>query len=154
MSYLDYRVSEIQKRFLNEARMKRRKIAVGILRPTDEVVDSLWHAQGYVDLTVVGTQELPGLNCVVTKTSEEASQRLCELVKDGAVDGFCRAQLKDSVTHKLWREMHGKSESVVKTFMSFFAKGERWFSAVSISNYNALTLETKRQEIQEGIAFL
>lgn len=133
--------------------MTRRKIAVGIFKPTDEIVDYLWAAQGYADITVVGSK-IPGLNCIETKDDEEASRVICELAHTKKVDGFCRAQLKDSYTHKVWREMTGKGESDKKPFISFFAKDDRWSAAVAVSNYNALDLESKRFEIDEGIKFL
>lgn len=150
---MDYQISDIQKRFLDEARQKRRRIAIGIVRPNEEIIDSLWQAQGYADLTVVGSK-IEGLNCIEIKDDDETSRKICELLLNQEVEGMCRAQLKDSFTHKIWLELKSEKESGKKANICFFAKEERWFAAVSVSNYNALDLESKRFEIERGIKFL
>lgn len=145
-------LSAIEKRFLDEARQQRRKIAIGIWRPDADIVASLMDATKYVDLTVVGS-EVNGLHSVPTKNDDEASHVIVEFTKRGEVEGFVRAQLKDSYTHKVYLEAIGRPEAK-KAFVAFVSRGEQWFSVVSCSNYNALTLEDKRYEILRGAEWL
>ena len=147
------KLSEIETRFLREARLKRRRVAIGIWRPEAEVVDNLRAASGYVDLVVVGCK-LNGINCIPTKDDDEASRRIVDLVKSGTVEGFVRAQLKDSFTHRVWLEAFPQAEAKQKVIPAFIAKEGQWFVAPGISNYNALTLEQKRHEILRTIEWL
>lgn len=149
-----YGISDLEKRFLQEARTKRRKIAIGIWRPEPEVVDTIWQAAGYADLIVVGC-DIPGLQCVPTKDDDEASRVIIRLLQEKKVEGFVRAQLKDSQTHKLFLEKFGKKEdSQKKPVFSILARDDYWFAAPSCSNYNALTLEQKRFEILRCIQWM
>ncbi|MFA6254750.1 MAG: hypothetical protein WC675_01800 [Patescibacteria group bacterium] len=147
------KLSEIEQRFLTEAKQKRRKIGIGIIDPQPEVVKSLIQASDYADLVVVGSK-IDGLNCIPTQSEEEASQVLVDLVKSGKVEGLMRAQLKDSYTHKLFLQAYGRPEDQEKISVSFFAKDGQWFATPSISNYSGLTLESKRNEISQAIAWL
>lgn len=146
------KLSEIETRFLREARQKRRRIAIGIWRPEPVVVDNLWAAQGYADLVVVGSQ-VDGLNCLPTKDDDEASRVIVDLLKRGEVEGIVRAQLKDSFTHKVFLEAFPQADAK-KANPVFVAHGDRWFVATAVSNYNALTLEQKRFEIFQVLEWL
>jgi len=150
---MNYKLSEIEQRFLAEAKPKRRKIAIGIIDPQTEVVKSLLKASDYADLVVVGC-EIDGLNCIPTQSEDEASQVIIDLVKSGKVEGLIRGQLKDSYTHKLFLQAYGRPEDKEKIPVSFLAKDGQWFAATSISNYNALTLESKRAEIFQTVQWL
>ncbi len=147
------KLSEIEQQFLREARQKRRKIAIGIWRPEPEVVDNLWAAAGYADLTVVGC-DIPGLSCLPTKDDDEASQVIVDLVKSGKVEGFVRAQLKDSYTHKVFLKVFNKPEPKYKICPLIVAKDGQWFVITSGSNYNALTLEQKIAEVERSAEWL
>ncbi len=139
-------LSFIQKKFLREANKKRRRLAIGIWRPDDrEIIDSLYLAQGYADLTVVGSQ-IEGLNCIPTKDDDEASQVIVDLVKEGKVEGFVRAQLKDSFTHKVFLEKMGRKEEGDKAVPSILAKEDVWFVVANCSNYQSLTADQQKKE--------
>ncbi|MFA5022453.1 MAG: hypothetical protein WC508_05225 [Patescibacteria group bacterium] len=140
------KLSEIQKRFLNEAVQKKAKVGVGIWRPEPTVVRSVIEASQYCDLTVVGTK-IDGLNCLETKDDDQASQVIVDLLKQGKIQGVVRAQLKDSYTHELFLKEFKRPKDEFKISVSFFAKDDQWFVVPSASNYASLSLEAKRQEI-------
>lgn len=139
-----YQLSEIQKIFLNQARKQKRKIAVGIARPEEEVMDSVWQAAGYADLTIVGSK-IDGLNSIPTKDDDEASQVIVDLVKNKKVDGFVRAQLKDSYTHSIFiKEVGGDPEA--KFVPLIIAKDDYWAVISNPSNYSSLDAKHQQQE--------
>ncbi len=147
------KLSFIQQLFLNQAQQEKRRIAVGIWRPEPEVIDSLRAATDYADLTVVGCN-IPGLNCISTVNDDEASHKIIELLKAGQVEGFVRAQLKDSYTHKVYLETFNKEESKFKFCPATVAKEKYWFTISGPSNYNSLTLETKLAEAERAARWL
>ncbi|MFA5022214.1 MAG: hypothetical protein WC508_04010 [Patescibacteria group bacterium] len=150
---MDYKLSEIEKRFLSEAKQKCRKLAIGIVDPSPEVVSSLKQAVDYADLIVVGCK-IDGLNCIETKNETEASKIIVDLLKSEKVEGVIRGQLKDSETHKLFLQAYNRPEDKEKIPVCFLAKDGQWFVTTSCSNYSSLTLETKRSEIWQTIQWL
>ncbi|MFA4818877.1 MAG: hypothetical protein WC621_03475 [Patescibacteria group bacterium] len=148
------KISFIQQLFLNQAKQgKRRKIAIGIWRPEQAVVDGLKAATDYADLTVVGC-DIPGLDCIPTVNDDEASRKIIELLRTSKVEGFVRAQLKDSYTHKVYLETFKKEEPKFKFCPFTITNDDYWFTISSPSNYNSLTLEAKLAEAERAAKWL
>lgn len=146
-------LSEIQKLFLDQARQKKRKLGIGIIRTPDEVVNSLRQTTAYADITVVGSK-IEGFDCLPTKDDDEASHELIKLLKEGKIEGFVRGQIKDSYTHKVYLEVFGLPEPLYKVCPVTVAKNEHWFTITSASNYNALTQEQKNHEVLRAAEWL
>lgn len=146
-------LSSIQKKFLTQARRKKRKLAIGIVRPEEEVVDSVYQAAGYADLTVVGSK-IQGLNCIPTKDDDEASHVIVDLLKQGKIEGFVRAQVKDSYTNKIYREVFKIPKSVKKFCPCIIAKDETFFVIANPSNYNSLTQKDQIEEAEAAIKWM
>src|SRR3989338_10085335 len=82
---------------LAQARQKRRKIAIGIMRPITETIESLERAREVADVTVVGAA-VPGFDNIVEPDQDQSSVKLIRLLRAGTVDGIVRGQVKDSFT--------------------------------------------------------
>lgn len=147
-----YTLSTIEKKLIKQAQKKKQRLAIGIVRPERSVVDSLLMANPYVDLTVVGSK-IPGLKCIPTRTDDQASHKIVEMVGKGEVDGFVRGQIKDSFTHKVFVEKLGGSEKR-KACPQIIAKGDRWFFLTSPSAYNALDYASKKYETMATLEFM
>jgi predicted methyltransferase MtxX (methanogen marker protein 4) len=139
-------ISDIEKKFLAQAKQQRRKIGIGIWRPKDIDLTTLYEAAKIVDLTVVGSN-IDGLNCIPAKDDDEASRVLVGLLKDKKIEGMLRAQLKDSATHKIFLEIFDKKDNEFKNCPGIIAKDGQWIMVTTESNYNGMTLEQKRYEI-------
>ncbi|MFC1663434.1 hypothetical protein ACFL04_04745 [Patescibacteria group bacterium] len=146
-------LSSIQELFLKQAKQQKRKIAVGIWRPEPEIVLSLKKAATYADMIVVGS-DIEGLNCIPTDDDDSASRKLVSMLKNKEVEGLVRGQVKDSFTHKLYEEELGRPPEKVKSVFVVLAKGAQWFVVPSVSNYNAMTLESKKTEIEDAVGWL
>lgn len=147
------KLSYIQKLFQDQAKKKKRKIAIGIVRPIPETVESLKKASKYADLTVVGPN-IKGLNCLPTESDDESSHKIITLLKEGKIEGFVRGQVKDSYTHHLYEETFNRPKSKYKVIPATIAKEESWFSISSPSNYNALDLKSKKVEVEKSALWL
>lgn len=147
------KISDIQKLFLVQAKRKKRKLAIGIVRPEPEVVESVKKAAKFADLIVVGAK-ISGLNCFPTENDDEASHKIIELLAQGKIEGLVRGQVKDSYTYKIYKEKFHPSQTQFKLSHVVMAKEERWFVAPSCSNYNALTLDSKKAEIERSAQWL
>ena len=116
------------------------------------MVDSLWQANPFVDLMVIGSK-IPGLKCVPTKDDDEASAVLVNLIKRGEIDGFIRGKIKDSYTHKLFVQELGGTEKK-KPCAEIIAKEEQWFFLIGPSAYNSLDYASKKYEVLAGLEFV
>ncbi len=138
--------NQLEKKFLKEAARKKRHIAVGIWRPDKEIINSLKKAKKYANLTIVGSK-IKGFNCIDTKNDDEASKIIVDLAVSKKVDGFVRAQLKDSFTHHLFVEKTGVNLDL-KFVPLFMSKGDYWFAISNPSNYNSITSEAQVSEAE------
>lgn len=146
------RISDLERKFLKEASEQRRKIAIGICYPEEQIVDTLYQALGSADITIVGS-EIPGFDCISTKDDDAASEVLVDLIKNKKVDGFIRAQVKDSYTHKLFIEKMG-GDINVKNIPIFFGKDDYWFCLSNPSNYNSLDAAHKKIEAERAARYM
>ena len=146
------KISTIERKFLKQAQIKKRRIAIGIVRPEQSIIDSLLLAKPYADLTIVGSK-ISGFNCIPTKDDDMASKEIVQLVKEKKVDGFARGQIKDSYTHKLFVEEIGGTEKK-KACLVLIAKDDKWFMLTSPSAYNALDYKNKKYEVEAAIKFM
>lgn len=146
------KMSQIEKKFLFEAKLQKRKIAIGIWRPEDkEISKSLKKAARYADITVVGSK-IPGFNCLPTKDDHEASRVIVDMVVNKKVDGFVRGQLKDSYTHKLFVEATG-IDGKSKNLPVFIAKDDYFCAISNPSNYNSIDAARQKEEAERSARF-
>lgn len=146
------KISAIERKFLSEATKQKRKIAVGIWRPSEEIIDGLLMASAFADLTIVGC-DLPGFNCINTKTDDEGSAVIIDLLKNKKVDGIVRAQLKDTFTFKLFvKECVGNPHAHFLPVI--MAKDDHCFMLSNPSNYNSLNAEDQFNEAERAARYL
>ena len=145
--------SAVEEHILNEAKKQRRKIAIGIWRPdNEEIVRTLREAQAYADITIVGSK-IDGFECIPTADDDEASQVIVDLVVSGKVDGFVRAQLKDSYTHKVYVEKTGLTNTA-KITPGVIAKDDFCFAVSNPSNYASLNVADQKMEAERTAQYL
>lgn len=146
--------SIFEKKILSEAKQHKRKIAVGICRPDDkEIKSSLKKAAAYADITIVGST-IKGFECIPTKDDDEASHVIVQLVKDKKVDGFVRAQLKDSYTHQVFIEVMGNGiDAKQKNTPCFFGKDNFYCALSNPSNYHSIDATQQKLEAERTAKF-
>ena len=147
--------TDFEQLFLSQAKKKKRKIGIGILRPIKETVDSLKKASEYADLTVVGAN-VPGFKCYPIKDPDKASQKLISLLKNGEVEGIVRGQVKDSYTLDEFHRQFNREPlpSNRKVAISVMKKGNYTFVPATLSVYQGLKLEDKIYEVERIIKYI
>ncbi|OGL67599.1 hypothetical protein A3B21_03230 [Candidatus Uhrbacteria bacterium RIFCSPLOWO2_01_FULL_47_24] len=145
----------IQQLFLDRAKKQKRKIAIGIMRPIPETVESLKRASEYADLVVVGAK-VDGFENIAEANDDEASRIIIRLLKEGKVDGIVRGQVKDSFTLDEFHRQFGKEPlpSNRKVCPGILQKDQYCFVASTSSIYQGHTLEDKKYEIDRLIRYM
>lgn len=143
---------DIPKLFLEQARKKRRKLGITILRPIPETIESLKRGSEFADLVVIGA-ETPGFENIIEPDPDKASEILIRLLKDGKVDGIVRGQVKDSYTlDAFFREFSMEPiPSNRKIFTGILQKDNYCFFATTCSVYQGMTLDDKIYEVERNI---
>lgn len=138
--------------FLQHARVARRKIAIGILRPIPETLASLKRASEFADLVVVGAK-VDGFENIVEPNDDEASKIIVRLLKEGKVDGIVRGQVKDSFTLDEFHRQFGREPlpSNRKVAFAVLQKDNYCFVVSTCSIYQGMTLEDKKYEVDRII---
>ncbi len=146
---------DIGELFLTRARRQKRKIAIAIMRPIPETIESLRRASEYAELTVVGA-EVQGFTNIIEPDADIASTKLVALLKDGHVDGIVRGQVKDSFTLDEFHRQFGKEPlpSNRKVCPAVVKKGEYCFVMSTASVYQGITLEDKIYEVDRIIRYM
>jgi predicted methyltransferase MtxX (methanogen marker protein 4) len=146
---------DFEKIFLEQARKKRRKIGITIMRPIPETVESLNKASELADLVVVGAK-VNGFENIVEEDQDKASSILISLLKDKKVEGIVRGQVKDSYTLAEFFKQFGKKEipSNRKVFIGVMKKGKYSFIVSTCSVYQGLNLEDKIYEVERIIKYM
>lgn len=141
--------------FLDRASKQKRKIAIGIMRPIAETVESLKRASQYADLVVVGAK-VSGFENIVEENDDETSRIIVRLLKEGKVDGIVRGQVKDSFTLDEFHRQFGKEPlpSNRKICPGVLQKDQYCFVASTCSIYQGMTLEDKKYEIDRLIRYM
>ncbi|EKD56382.1 MAG: coenzyme M methyltransferase subunit X [uncultured bacterium] len=148
-------MKDLEKVFLDRAKKKKRKIAIAILRPIKETVDSLISASEFAELTVVGV-DIPGFNCFSIKNTEDASQKLLSLLKDGSIEGIVRGQVKDTYTLDLFYKYFNKTPipSNKKVCPAVMKKDKYSFVVGTCSVYQGHTLNDKIYEAEKLVHYI
>ncbi|MFA5022215.1 MAG: hypothetical protein WC508_04015 [Patescibacteria group bacterium] len=143
---------DFAKLFLDQAKTKKRKIAIAIMRPIPETIASLKKASKYADIVVVGAQ-IDGFENLVEPDQDQASEVLIKLLKDKKVEGIVRGQVKDSTTLDVfYREFNMEPiPSNRKLFTAIMKKGDYSFFVTTCSVYQGMTLEDKIYEVEHTI---
>ena len=140
---------------LAQARQKRRKIAIGIMRPITETIESLERAREVADVTVVGAA-VPGFDNIVEPDQDQSSVKLIRLLRAGTVDGIVRGQVKDSFTlDEFYRQFNREPvPSNRKIYAAILKKDEFAFIPTTGSIYQGMTLEDKLFEVGRLIRYM
>jgi len=140
---------------LNKAKKQRRKIAIAILRPIPETIESLKKASKYADITVVGAK-VNGFKNIVEKNENKASQILIKLLKDKKVDAIVRGQVKDSYTLEVFFKQFNKKPipSNRKVYTFLMKKGKYSFFTTTSSVYQGLNMKDKIYEVERLIKYM
>ncbi|MDD4900872.1 MAG: hypothetical protein PHS62_02040 [Patescibacteria group bacterium] len=148
-------LGEIPKKFLEQAKKQKRKIAIGIMRPIAETVESLRRASEFANLIVVGAK-IPGFENLVEEDQDQASRVLIKLLKDGKVDGIVRGQVKDSFTLDEFHRQFSRQPlpSNRKVCPCVLSKLDYCFVVGTCSIYQGMTLEDKIFEAERLIRYL
>lgn len=145
---------DFEKIFLAQAQKKRRKIAIGILRPIPETIESLKKASELADLVVVGAK-VDGLENIVEEDPDKASSILVGLLKDKKIDSLVRGQVKDSFTlSEYYRQFGIEEPSTPKICPGVMKKGDYSFIVSTVSVYQGLTLDDKIYEVERIIKYM
>ena len=146
---------ELTNIILQRAKLNKRKIAIGIIRPIPETIESLKKASEFADLVVVGAK-VDGFNNIVEENDDEASRIIIKLLKEGKVDGIVRGQVKDSFTLDEFHRQFGKEPlpSNRKVAFALLQKGDYCFSVSTCSIYQGMTLEDKIYEVDCIIEYM
>lgn len=84
----------IWKTIESQAARKRRKIGIGILRDTEEMLEHLEIAKRYADITIAG-KKIEGYKHLGSGDSEEENSKiLIDTYKHGKIDGIVRGHIK------------------------------------------------------------
>lgn len=145
----------LAQKFLRQAKKQKRKIAIAILRPIPETIESLKRASKFADLIVVGAK-IDGFENIVEENDDKASQILIGLLKDKKVDGIVRGQVKDSYTlDEFYRQFEKEPvPSNRKVAVAVMQKGEYSFVASTGSVYQGMNLEDKIYEVERIIKYM
>lgn len=146
---------DIAKKFLDQAKKQKRKIAITILRPIPETIKSLKKASQFADLVVIGAK-VDGFENIVEKNDDKASQILISLLKEKKVDGIVRGQVKDSFTlDEFYRQFGRESISSNRKICPIVLRKRDYALVVSTcSVYHALTFEDKIYEVERIIKYM
>lgn len=141
--------------FLEKAKIGRKKIAIGILRPIPETVESLRKVSEFVDLVVVGAK-VDGFENIVEPNDDEASKIIISLLKEKKVDGIVRGQVKDSFTlDEFYRQFEMEPiPSNRKVCPAILQKGEFCFVSSTASVYQGMNIEDKKFEVERIIRYM
>jgi predicted methyltransferase MtxX (methanogen marker protein 4) len=142
-------MKNIQELFLQQAKIKKRVIAIAISRPIQETIDSLKRASRYADLVVIGAR-VDGYENIIEENEEKASEILIDLLKDKKVDGIVRGQVKDSYTLDVFFKKFNMEPipSNRKLVTSIMQKDKFYFFLTTCSIYQGMTLEDKIYEVE------
>lgn len=148
-------MQDFEKIFKERAGLQRRKIAVAILRPIPETVESLKKATAFADVVVVGAK-VDGFENIVEADEDKAAEILLDLLKDKKVDGIVRGQVKDTSTLDLFFKKFNKKPipSNHKVFISLMKKGDYAFIPAGCSVYHGMTIEDKIFEVERIIKYM
>ena len=147
-------IVDFEKIFLEQASKKKRKIAIGILRPIPETIESLKKASKFADLVVVGAK-VDGFENIIEEDPDKASAVLVKLLKDQKIESLVRGQVKDSFTlAEFYRQFNIEESKTPKICPAVLKKGNYSFVVTSCSVYHALTLEDKIYEVERNIKYL
>lgn len=140
---------------MGQASRARQRIAIGILRPIPETIESLRKASKFADLVVVGAK-VDGFDNIVEPNDDESSRIIIRLLKEGKVHGIVRGQVKDSFTLDEFHRQFGKEPlpSNRKIAPMVLQKGEYSFIASTSSIYQGMTLEDKVFEVERLIKYM
>lgn len=146
---------DLEQVFISQASKQRRKIAIGIINPLKEVVESLERGKNYADLIIVGC-EIPGFDCIPTKDDDAASVKLISMLKNKEVDGIVRGQLKDSGTLAEFYKQFDREPipSNKKIGLIIMKKDDYIFAVGTGSVYNGHTIEDKIDEADQIIEYM
>ncbi|MBI5466222.1 MAG: hypothetical protein HY974_02960 [Candidatus Kerfeldbacteria bacterium] len=146
---------DLSQAFLDKAKLTKRKVAIGILRPIPETLDSLQRASEYADLVIVGAK-VDGFENIVEPNDDEASRIIIRLLKEGKVDGIVRGQVKDSFTLDEFHRQFNKEPlpSNRKICPAVLKKGEYCFVASTSSIYHGMTIDDKKYEVDRIIKYM
>ncbi|MFA6410168.1 MAG: hypothetical protein WCW26_01175 [Candidatus Buchananbacteria bacterium] len=143
---------DFEKLFLDQAKRQKRKIAVAIMRPIPETIESFKKASDYADIVVVGAK-IDGFENVVEPDSDKASKILIRLLKEKKVEGIVRGQVKDSTTlAEFYKQFEMEPvPSNRKLFTAILSKGQYSFFCTTCSVYHGMNLEDKIYEVEHTI---
>ncbi|MFA4937257.1 MAG: hypothetical protein WC575_03155 [Patescibacteria group bacterium] len=145
----------ISEKILEGAKKQRSRIAIGIMRPIYETIESLKKASQYADLVVVGAK-VDGFENIVELNDDEASKIIIRLLKEKKVDGIVRGQVKDSFTLDEFHRQFNKPllPSNRKVAPGVMQKGEYCFVVSTCSIYQGMTIEDKIHEVDRIIKYI
>lgn len=149
------KLPDLEKIFLQRAKKKKRKIAIGIIKPLPETVASLKKASKYADLVVVGSK-IPGFQCIFIKDPEAVSDKLVSMLVSGEVEGMVRGQVKDSYTFDHYFKVAEITPipSNHKICPAVMKKGQYSFMVGTCSVYHGHNLADKIYEAERLIKYL
>ena len=146
--------SKLFNQLLEQARKKRRKIGISIIRTTDEIVDSIKKGQEEVDVLVLG-KKIDGVECIEMEDEKEIGIKLVQMFKNGEIDQFVRGQVDD-----LWLVEEFKKqfdidpgERRVAAALMQSPQGHEFFLTAA-SNPDAQDLADKRRITEGAIWFM
>lgn len=90
---------------LKIAKRKKRKIAICVIKPEKEIVDSLKKAKKIADIMVVG-KKIAGFEHIPA-TYENGGQKMVQMYKKGEIDQFVRCQTDDFGTVEEFKKQFG-----------------------------------------------
>ncbi|MFH0951612.1 MAG: hypothetical protein V1838_00275 [Patescibacteria group bacterium] len=150
-------IKNITQLFLEQAKKKKRKIGIVIMRPTPETIASLKQASNIADLVVIGSK-VEGFNNIVEEDQDEAAKILITQLKENKVEGIVRGQAKDSYTFELFHKIYGKqkppSNRKVCPCIMESPDGKISFVMTSASIYHDMTLEDKKYLADRTIQYM
>lgn len=155
MTNSDQKLQSIPQLFEEQARRKRRKVGIAIMRPIAETVESLKRASEFADLVVVGPK-VEGFENIVEEDQDKASEILIDLLKEKKVDAIVRGQVKDSYTLEVFFQKFGLEPipSNRKVFIGIMHKDPYTFFVTTCSVYQGMTLEDKKYEVDRTIRYM
>ena len=110
----------------SHAAASKKRVAIGIIKPTAEVIAGLKEAEGIANIIVVGTA-VEGFESIEEDTERKASDRLMSLVQSKRADAIVRGQIYYTHYHDSMNARFGFKRDVMCPYLLRDYRGNEWF---------------------------
>jgi predicted methyltransferase MtxX (methanogen marker protein 4) len=141
---------EIEKR----ARLKKPRIAFGLIESDKEILKSLKQGQKYADIVLVGPRKISKIKSFKKIISSKPEEKIVKMLINGEVEGIIRGTLDDFKTYETYCYLtgHNRIKDVNPVLIKDF-KG-RYFFVCPVSNPEGWVKKEKERIIKEMNVFL